>query len=205
MLPFEFGLDHVRPDRQEGGRPPIIKQEIVADIIMEADDKVPGHFAIKKQRLFKNIYYYKGDMFLIVKTWEQVKYTEQTKDDSITEQDSPSKQQEAQEDKKEDSDEPVFSKNDFFIKTIRCFDSFYKIKKEILVEQVSGIFDQFRLYDVSMCQYEDKLYYYKRHQNPDASSTLRLYKLILPTYEEQLVEGFDVKEPENVELNATFS
>ena len=43
---------------------------------MEADDKVPGHFNIKKQRLFKNIHYFKGDMYLIVKTWEQVKYTE---------------------------------------------------------------------------------------------------------------------------------
>ena len=56
-------------------------------------------------------------------------------------------------DENDENDEPVFSKNDFFIKTIRCYNKFYKLKKEILVEQVSGVFDQFRLYDVSMCKF----------------------------------------------------
>ena len=144
---------------------------------------------------------------MIVKTWERVKYTEQSKALSQDDEDSPEKIAELPDkDKKEDSDDPEFSKCDFFIKTIRCYDQFFKVQKEILVEHVSGIFDQFRLYDVSMYQWQDNIYYYKRHCNPkDGSSILRLYKLNLLTFEELLVENYDIKEEIKCELNATFS
>ena len=204
---FKIGPKHIRPELQAGGLSPIIKQEIIADIIMEQDDKIERHFSILKQRLFKKIYYYKGSMHMIVKTWERVKYTEQSKALSQDDEDSPEKIAELPDkDKKEDSDDPEFSKCDFFIKTIRCYDQFFKVQKEILVEHVSGIFDQFRLYDVSMYQWQDNIYYYKRHWNPkDGSSILRLYKLNLLTFEELLVENYDIKEEIKCELNATFS
>ena len=57
-----------------------------------------------------------------------------------------------------------------------------------------------------MYQWQDNIYYYKRHWNPkDGSSILRLYKLNLLTFEELLVENYDIKEEIKCELNATFS
>ena len=39
----------------------------------------------------------------------------------------------------------------------------------ILVEQVYGNFDQYRIYDISTLHYQDKLYYFKRiHQEDEA-------------------------------------
>lgn len=56
-----------------------------------------------------------------------------------------------------------------------------------------------------MCQWEDKLYYYKRHRNRNGSSILKLYKLTLSSYEESLVDGYDIDESVNIELNSIFS
>ena len=181
VLPFEIKAHLVKATLMEKGELPLFSPLIVADLASESDEKVSSHFAIIRQRLFKNVFYLKGEMYLIVKSWERVKYTEQTKESSDDEQSSPDKNEEGAE---ADDDNPVFSKRDFFIKTIRCYDKFYKIKNEIFVEQVFGIFDNFRLYDVSMCQFKDHLYYYKRHHISEGKSKLCLYKLHLGSYKE---------------------
>lgn len=76
VKPFVISSDHVRTDSSSSGLPPVMKHEICRELAELHDDEIADHFEIKKQRLFKNIYYYKGDMFLIVKSWEHVKYNE---------------------------------------------------------------------------------------------------------------------------------
>ena len=51
----------------------------------------------------------------------------------------------------------------FYIKTIQFFDENGQKKNEpILVEQVFGAFDDFRLYDTAHLHYKEKIYYFKR-------------------------------------------
>ena len=51
----------------------------------------------------------------------------------------------------------------FFIKTIQFFNEKGEKKNEpILVEQIFGDFNEFRIYDTSFLHYGDKVYYFKR-------------------------------------------
>ena len=51
----------------------------------------------------------------------------------------------------------------FFIKTLQIFDKEGNaLDDPILVEQVYGNFDSYRLYDISTLHYKDSLYYFKR-------------------------------------------
>lgn len=51
----------------------------------------------------------------------------------------------------------------FYIKTLQIFDKEGRALDEpILVEQVYGNFDQYRLYDISTLYYNDSIYYFKR-------------------------------------------
>lgn len=59
----------------------------------------------------------------------------------------------------------------FFIKTIQIYDKYGSIKyPPILVEQVIGSFDAYRLYDTSFIHNDGKLFYFKRiFKNKQAS------------------------------------
>lgn len=51
----------------------------------------------------------------------------------------------------------------FYIKTLQIFDKEgNELDDPILVEQVYGNFDSYRLYDISTLHYKDSLYYFKR-------------------------------------------
>jgi len=55
------------------------------------------------------------------------------------------------------------SNNYFFIKTLQVFDKFGKpVSEPILLEQVFGTFDSFRIYDGSFLHSNGKLYFFKR-------------------------------------------
>ena len=60
---------------------------------------------------------------------------------------------------------PGFDKesNTFFIKTIEFFDDKGEsLSQPILVEQIYGEFIENRIYDVSITQYNDKVYFFRR-------------------------------------------
>ena len=102
----------------------------------------------------------------------------------------------------------------FYIKTIQLFDENGKAKNEqILVEQVFGNFDDFRLYDTAHVHFKDKIYFFKRlfnEQNPDKSpqmaensnesltegveSTLQLFSFNLKDGTEKELENFFLDE-----------
>ena len=55
------------------------------------------------------------------------------------------------------------SNNFFFIKTLQVYDKFGRPQMEpILLEQVFGTFDSFRIYDGSFLHHNGKLYFFKR-------------------------------------------
>lgn len=87
----------------------------------------------------------KGQQHMIVKTWESYQPIEsKTSASPII---------------KEKQEDPVFA-----IKTLRLYDSNNDIITEILTEQIEGDFPPSFFYDTSTLFYDDKLYYFKRHQ-----------------------------------------
>jgi len=107
----------------------------------------------------------------------------------------------------------------FYIKTLQFFkDNGQPLSKPILVEQVPGTFEEHKLFDASITQYEHKIYYFKKVYAMAGSSLvdfgamgnggggkdkLQLYGYNLKTREEAPVEGFEIEESKAV--NTIFS
>ena len=60
-------------------------------------------------------------------------------------------------------DQFTLSNNFFYIKTLQLYNKFGEpVHEPILLEQVFGAFDSFRIYDGSFTHYDGKIYFFKR-------------------------------------------
>ena len=131
-------------------------------------------FKTESKKLFTDYMFVDGKQYILVKTWQKIFYEYPSLENLPTQgiQSLESNKYQlskfgslvpgAHGIKRYDSDDEQESQN-FFIKTLQIFDKENKALGEpILVEQVYGNFDQYRIYDISTLHFEDKLYYFKR-------------------------------------------
>ena len=85
------------------------------------------------------------------------------------------------------------------LKTLRIFDLSLKLQKEIIMEQVDGNFEPYRINVSSMLIYNFSLYYFKRLYMSKGPSILQLFKTDLQTGEGTIVAGYKVEEKQNNE------
>jgi len=135
-------------------------------------------FKTQTIKLFTDFIFIDNKQYLLVKTWQKVHYDMPSHDNlptkginSINSRNDPKakigsvhhdgaagfndpQNQQAAEDEERQS---------FYIKTLQVFDkNGEKLDDPILVEQVYGTFDSYRLYDISCLHYKDNLYFFKR-------------------------------------------
>ena len=105
-----------------------------------SEEEISKLFTTVTNKLFTDIIFANNRHLMIVKTWEQIKFIGPSLKGSEAE------------------------KMHFYIKTLQFYNSEGVPYDEsaILVEQVFGAFDEFRLYDVSTIQNDNKVYYFKR-------------------------------------------
>ena len=78
------------------------------------------------------------------------------------------------------------------------------MKKELIVEQIYGNYDLFRLYDVSFKEYVNCIYFFKRHRTAQNTSYLQLYKYDFNANQEEKLDKYKIEEPESVQYNIIF-
>ena len=74
----------------------------------------------------------------------------------------------------------------------------------MLVEQIYGNYDLFRLYEVSFKTFENCIYFFKRQRTAENKSYLQLYKYDLNSNQEELLAKYKIEEPESVQYNVIF-
>lgn len=121
-------------------------------------------FKTESMKLFVDYIFHEGELMMIIKTWQKVflrvptQEAKKEKDGRITAVEHLKSKQGVLQDE-------LFtpSNNFFFIKTLRVYDKFGQpLIDPILLEQVFGSFDSFRIYDGSFLHHNGKLYFFKR-------------------------------------------
>lgn len=88
---------------------------------------------------------------------------------------------------------------------MKIYDIENKQRDDILIEQVDGNFDSYRLYDASFVQFEEFIYYYKRIRSADKKSQLLLYKYDLKNFkEEKMADTYAIQEKDEIQFNLIF-
>lgn len=121
-------------------------------------------FKTESMKLFVDYIFHEGQLMMIIKTWQKVFLRVPTQE-AKKEKDGRIIAVENLKNKKGVLQDELFtpSNNFFFIKTLQVYDKFGRPRMEpILLEQVFGTFDSFRIYDGSFLHHDGKLYFFKR-------------------------------------------
>ena len=135
-------------------------------------------FKTLSMKLFTDFIFVDDKQYILVKTWQKIHY-ELPSHDNLPTKGIDSMNQRMDFKAKGGShaathlnqNEDDAGSQSFYIKTLQIFDKEgNELDDPILVEQVYGNFDSYRLYDISTLHYKDSLYYFKRiYINNDSS------------------------------------